>query len=146
MQQATYNATTNEMQRGESDVAALQQTRTRFTAAQINAGATLLAAVAGRAYRIVDITMIAIGGAAAGATDVRVLGTRAAGSVALLVVAVAALTQSAIVRAGAANATVLADGASNTPLDANTAVTVGKTGGALTGATSVDVLVTFALE
>jgi len=146
MQQATYNATTNEMQRGEGDVAALQQTRVRFTAAQINAGATLLPAVPGRAYRYIDAQMISVGGAAAGATDVRILGTRAAGSVALLVVAIAALTQSAVVRSGAANATVLADGASHTPLDVNTPVTVGKTGASLTGSTNIDVMITYALE
>lgn len=146
MQQATYNPTTNEMQRGEGDVAATQQVRLRFSAAQVNAGATVVAAVPGRAYRLIDAQMISIGGAAAGATDVRLLGTRAAGSVALLVVAIAALTQSAIVRAGAANATVLADGASHTPLDANTPITIGKTGGSLTGSTNIDVILTYALE
>ena len=41
---------------------------------------------------------------------------------------------------------VLADGASFTPLDVNTAVTVGKTGASLTGSTNIDVIVTYALE
>lgn len=141
-----YNPTTNRMVRNDTDNPAELQVRQRFSAAQVNAGATILPAVPGFAYRFIDAEMIAIGGAAGGATDVRILGTRAAGSVALLVVAVAALTQSAVVRPGAANATVLADGASMTPLDANTPVTIGKTGGALTGATSVDVIVTYALE
>lgn len=140
-----YDATTNQMVRSD-DQADLQTIRTRFTAAQINAGASLLPAVPGFAYRVTDMKLIAIGGAASGATDVRVLGTRAAGSVALLVVAVAALTQSAIVRAGAANAVVLADGASLTPLDANTAVTVGKTGGSLATATHIDVIADYVLE
>jgi hypothetical protein len=126
--------------------AGVQTIRTRFTVAQINAGASLLPAVGGFAYRFIDFTAIAIGGAASGATDVRVLGTRAAGSVALLAVAVAALTQSAVVRAGAANAAVLADGASFTPLDVNTGVTVGKTGGALATATHVDVIAQYVLE
>lgn len=145
MGQPRYDATANQMVRTDAQ-AAVQNIRTRFTAAQINAGATFLAAVPGYAYRFVDLTVVAIGGAASGATDVRVLGTRAAGAVALLVAAVAALTQSAVVRAGAANATVLADGASFTPLDANTAVTVGKTGGSLATATHVDVIAEYVLE
>lgn len=141
-----YSAATNRMVRNDTDNPAELQVRTRFSAAQVNAGAPILPAVPGYAYRFIDAEVIAIGGAAAGATDVRILGTRAAGSVALLVVAVAALTQSAVVRPGAANATVLADGASMTPLDANTAITIGKTGAALTGAISVDVILTYALE
>lgn len=145
MVQPRYDPTTNQMVRSD-DQADVQHIRTRFTAAQINAGAALLPAVPGYAYRFVDFILIAIGGAASGATDVRVLGTRAAGSVALLVAAVAALTQSAVVRAGAANAVVLADGASFTALDANTAVTVAKTGGALATATHIDVLANYVLE
>lgn len=140
-----YDATLNQAVRSD-DQGDVQTIRTRFTAAQINAGVTLLPAVPGYAYRMIDAQMIAIGGAATTATDVRILGTRAAGSVALLVVAIAALTQSAIVRAGAANAAVLADGASHTPLDVNTAITVGKTGGALAGATNVDVIFNYVLE
>lgn len=140
-----YDATTNQMVRSD-DQTDLQVVRTRFTVAQINAGATLLPAVPGFAYRVIDLDLIAIGGAVTGATDVRVLGTRAAGSVALLVAAVAALTQSALLRAGAANAVLLADGASFTALDANTAVTVGKTGGSAATATHVDVCVRYVLE
>jgi hypothetical protein len=141
-----YNPTSNRMVRNDTDNPGTLQVRLRFTAAQVNAGATVVPAVPGYAYRLLDAELIAIGGAAAGATDVRLLGTRAAGSVALLVVAVAALTQSALVRAGAANATLLADGTSHTPLDANTPITIGKTGGSLTGATSVDVILSYALE
>lgn len=142
-----YDATNNRMVRSESeDQTDLQTIRTRFTVAQINAGATLLPAVPGFAYRFTDYKAIAIGGAASGATDVRILGTRAAGSVALLIAAVAALTQSAVNRAGGANMTVLADGASFTPLDANTAVTIAKTGGALATATHVDVIADYVLE
>jgi hypothetical protein len=140
-----YDKTAGQMRRADAQ-GSVQTIRTRFTIAQINAGATLLAAVPGFAYRLIDAQMIAVGGAVTTATDVRILGTRAAGSVALLIVAVAALTQSALVRAGAANATVLADGASFTPLDANTAITVGKTGGTGAGATHVDVIVSYVLE
>lgn len=145
MGQPRYDATANQMVRSD-DQADIQNVRTRFTVAQINAGATLLPAVPGYAYRLIDFTLIAIGGAAGGATDVRILGTRAAGSVALAIAAVAALTQSAVVKPNSANVTVLADGASFTPLDVNTAVTVGKTGGALATATHVDVIANYALE
>jgi hypothetical protein len=141
-----YNPTSNQMVRVDTDNPAQQQIRVRASAAQVNAGLTLLAAVPGYAYRLIDCALIAVGGAAAGATDVRILGTRAAGSVALLVAAVAGLTQSTLLRAGATNATLLADGASMTPLDANTAITIGKTGASLTGATSVDVILAYALE
>jgi|KBSSwiStaDraftv2_1062776.scaffolds.fasta_scaffold09316_14 hypothetical protein len=153
MPQPRYNPTTNQMVRVDTDNPAVQHSRQRVTLAQLNAGFTLLAAVPGFAYRLVDITLIAIGGAVAGATDVRILGTRAAGSVALGIAAVAGLTQSTLLRlgspfatAGTASIVALADGASLTPLDANTAVTIGKTGGTATTATAVDVILTYALE
>lgn len=139
-----YNATTNQMVRSD-DQADVQNLRTRATVAQINAGLTLLAAVPGYAYRLVDITLIAIGGAASGATAVVILGTRT-GAVTLISAAVAALTQSAVVKPNTANVTVLADGASYTPLDANTAVTIGKTGGSLATSTHVDVILNYVLE
>lgn len=144
MGQPRYDPTTNSFVRSD-DQADIQTIRTRFSAAQINAGTALLPAVPGYAYRFIDYTLIAIGGAAAGATAVVVLGTRT-GAVTLLSAAVAALTQSAIVKPNTANVTVLADGASFTPLDANTAITVGKTGGSLTGATSIDVIANYVLE
>lgn len=140
-----YDATKNQMVR-DDDAADIQTVRTRFTVAQINTGASLLPAVPGYIYRLIDLTMIAIGGAASGATAVVVLGTRAAGAVTLLSVAVAALTQSAIVKPHTANATVLADGATYTPLDVNTAITVGKTGGSLATATHIDVIANYVLE
>lgn len=139
-----YDSTTNQMVRSD-DQSDIQNIRTRFTAAQINTGTSLLAAVAGFKYRVVDWTMIAIGGAATTATAVTLLGTRS-GAVALATVAVAALTQSAVVKPDSANVTLLADGASHTQLDVNTALTVGKTGGSLAGATHVDVIVHYVLE
>ena len=125
---------------------AAQVLRSRVTTANVNAGATLLPAVPGFKYRIQDMTMISIGGAAATATTVDILATQSTSSVKLLAVAVAALTQSAVVRAGAANATVLADGASFVANDTNTAVTIGKTGSSLATATHIDVLITYVLE
>tara|TARA_R110000868_G_scaffold403615_1_gene681062 strand:+ start:152 stop:910 length:759 start_codon:yes stop_codon:yes gene_type:complete len=123
-----------------------QVLRSRVTTANVNAGATLLPAVPGFKYRIQDMTMISIGGAAATATTIDILATQSTSSVKLLAVAVAALTQSAVVRAGAANATVLADGASFVANDTNTAVTIGKTGSNLATATHIDVLITYVLE
>lgn len=140
-----YDSTKNMMVR-DDDSADVQNIRTRFTVAQINAGASLLPAVPGYAYRIVDFTVIAIGGNAATATSVTLLGTRAAGAVTLADLAVAALTRSAAVKPNSSNVTLLADGASHTPLDANTAVTVGKTGGTLATATHVDFDVDYVLE
>ena len=120
--------------------------RTRVTLAQVNAGATLLAAIPGKKYRIHDMALISVGGAAAAATTIDILGTQAASSVKLLAVAVAALTQNALVRAGAANATILAAGASFVDNDANTAITIGKTGDAATTATHFDVLLTYSVN
>jgi hypothetical protein len=146
MAQPRYNPVTNQFVRVDTDNPAVQQLRVRVTLAQLNAGLTLLAAVPGFAYRLISAALIPVGGAVTGATDVRLLGTRAAGSVALIVAAVAGLTQSAIVESGDATSVVLADGASFTPLDANTAITIGKTGGAAATATAVDVLLLYALE
>jgi len=140
-----YDATTNQMVRVDTANPAVLNTRQRFTAAQVNAGATVLAAVGGYAYRVISAKLVAIGGAAAGATAVVLLGTRS-GAVTLMSVAVAGLTQSALVDLDDAAAAALADGASFTPLDANTAITIGKTGGSLTGATSIDVILQYVLE
>lgn len=119
--------------------------RRRFTIAEINAGATALPAITGYHYRIHDMSMIAVGGAVGATTTVDILGTVAGAVVKLLSVAIAALTQSALVRAGATNATILADGGSFVDLDSNTAVTVGKTGATATTATAVDIQITFDL-
>lgn len=123
----------------------LRSLRTRVTAANVNAGATLLAAIPGYKYRVHDVALISIGGNAAGATTVDILGTLTT-SQKILAAAVAGLTQSTVLRAGATNATVLADGASFIPMDANAAITIGKTGGSLTGSTNIDVLLTYTIE
>lgn len=120
--------------------------RVRATTAQINAGLTLLAAIAGLKYRLVDATLIAIGGAAATATSVDILGTQATVSVKLVSAAVAALTRSTVVKPNTASVTVLADGASFVQNDANTAITVAVTGSNLATATNVDVLLSYTIE
>lgn len=122
--------------------ATVNQKRFRVTTAQVNAGLTLLPARAGIKYQVVDLALISIGGAAATATTVDILGTQTS-SVKLLAAAVAGLTQSTVLRAGATNATVLADGASFVACDANTAITIGKTGSNLATATHIDVLLQY---
>jgi len=137
----------------DSAIPVLLSQRTRVTLAQLNAGFTLLAAIAGFKYRMVDCKLIAIGGAATTGTSVNVIGTRAAAPVQLIVAAVARLTQSVRNRtgtpfatAGAESLTTLADGASFTPLDVNTGITVITVGSAMTVMTSIDVDLSFAIE
>lgn len=120
--------------------------RARQTTAEINAGGTLLPAISGYKYRITDMAMIAIGGAAATATSVNIGGTQSASAVNLMASAVAGLTQNTLLRAGAANGAILAAGASFIACDENTAITYGKTGSNLATATHVDFLVTYVLE
>lgn len=119
--------------------------RTRFTAAEVNAGATLLAALAGFKYRMVDCTAIAIGGNAATVTTVDILGTQST-AVKLVAYAQAQLTRSTVLRPGITGATVLADGASFVQNDANTPITVGITGSNLATATHIDVVFTYVVE
>ncbi|MGE0363364.1 MAG: hypothetical protein AB7R67_21810 [Vicinamibacterales bacterium] len=120
--------------------------RSRFTIAQVNAGATILPAVAGRKYRLIDVLGIAVGGAAGAVTTVDVLGTQGASGVKLAAFAQASLTQSTVLRPGVAGTAVLADGASFVQNDVNTALTIGKTGSSVTTATHIDVILTYALE
>jgi len=53
----------------------VQGTRTRVTIAQVNAGATLVAGVAGMTLRLIDAFIISIGGAAAAVTTVDIAST-----------------------------------------------------------------------
>lgn len=119
--------------------------RKRLTIAQINAGVAFLPALPGLKYRLVDAQAIAYGGAVGAVTTVDILGTQST-SVKLVAFGQAALTQSTVLRPGISGATVLADGASFAPCDVNTAITVGKTGSAITTATGVDISVSYALE
>jgi predicted RecA/RadA family phage recombinase len=120
--------------------------RKRLAVSAVNAGATLLAAIAGVAWRLVDAKAISVGGAATSVTTVDVKGTQSASVVKLVAYAQASLTQSTVLRDGAAGAAVMADGASYAACDVNTAITAGITGSAITVATSIDFLVQFALE
>lgn len=117
------------------------------TTAEVNAGKTLLAAIPGLKYRLHDAAMIAVGGAAATATSVDILGTQATSAVKLLDGRVAGLTENTLLRAGAAtNGVILAAGASFAPNDVNTAITIGKTGSDLATATHIHVLLAYTLE
>lgn len=122
----------------------VQNVRQRFTIAQINAGATLVAAVAGKSIRMVSCKAIAIGGAAGAVTTVDVLGTLSTGRK-LVAFAQANLTQSTVLTDGGTGGAVLADGASYTANDAGTAITVGKTGSNVTTATHIDVIFDYVL-
>lgn len=125
---------------------ATQNIRQRFTIAEVNAGATLLAAIPGHKYRMVGCTAISVGGAAGAVTTVDVLATQSTSSVKLVAFAQANLTQSAVLKDGGTGATVLADGASYVANDANTAITVGKTGSSVTTATHIDINFTYVIE
>lgn len=120
--------------------------RRRVPVASINAGATLLPALAGVKWRLADASAIAVGGAVTSNTTVDLKATQASSVVKLVAWAQASLTQSAQLRSGGAGAAILADGASYAPNDVNTAVTVGNTGASITVATNVDFLLTFSLE
>jgi hypothetical protein len=124
---------------------ALYNVRRRFTVAEVNAGATLLPAIAAFGYRMVSCKAISIGGAAATVTTVDILGTISTARK-LVAFAQASLTQSAVLKDGGTGATVLADGASYTRNDANTAITIGITGGSVATATHIDVIFDFAVE
>jgi hypothetical protein len=119
--------------------------RFRRTIAEINAGSDLLAAMAGYGYRLIDAFAVAYGGAVGATTTVDLLGTVSTARK-LVAFGQAALTQSALVRAGSSGGVLLADGASFIVNDVNTAVTVGKTGSDLTVATGVDFQLTYAIE
>lgn len=114
----------------------------RVTTAEVNAGHALVKPPSGMKVRLIDCALIAIGGAASGATTVDILD----GATKLVAAAVAGLTQSVLLRAGATNATILADGASFVVRAADAPITIGKTGSSLATATHIDVILTYALE
>ncbi len=118
--------------------------RTRTAIAAVNTGATLLAAVAGYKYQLIDAYAVAVGGAATTGTTVDILGTQST-AVKLVAFGQAALTQSTLVRAGSSGGVILADGASFVQNDVNTAITIGITGSSFTVATSIDTVLTYRL-
>jgi predicted RecA/RadA family phage recombinase len=137
--------TTGTVKLNEATTPALRTVRKRFSVAQVNAGATLVPATPGQKIRMVDASAIAVGGAASAVTTVDILATLTT-SRKLVAFAQASLTQSTLLRAGATGGAILADGASFTANDVNTAVTVGITGSSVATATSIDISFTYALE
>jgi|694.fasta_scaffold00460_55 hypothetical protein len=124
----------------------VQTARVETTTANVNAGATLLPAVPGYKYRLHDLSLIAVGGTTAGITGILVRGTQSSSPVSLMDAKIAGLGRSVVLRIGTAtNGLVLADGASFAACDANTAITIIKDGGDLTGATAVHALITYEL-
>lgn len=124
--------------------------RTRVPVASLNVGLALLPALPGVRWRLLDIALIAVGGAATTSTDVRIQGLVSAAATNLWIVTVAALTQSTQIFSGVTPAagaqTLLADGASFTQQDANAAINVVKTGGNMTVLTNLDVFLTYVAD
>ena len=123
--------------------------RTSTAAAAVihTASTTLLPAIAGYKYRIIDIAMISTVANAATATAVTISGTQGASVVALVSNTVGALTDSTKVLMGTtANSSILADGASYTACDVNTAITIESTGAGLGGSTAIISIITYAIE
>ena len=130
----------------ENFVGTVYSHRQRVTVAEINAGATLLSAVAGKGYRLVGCKAIAYGGAVGSVTTVDVLGTQSGSSVKLVAYAQASLTQSAVLKDGGSGAAVLADAASYVACDDNTALTILKTGSDADTATGVDIILQYTID
>jgi hypothetical protein len=119
--------------------------RLRATIAEVNAGIELLPALAGYKYRMVNCQAVSVGGAAAAVTTVDILATQSS-AVKLAAFAQAQLTQSTVLRPGITGCAVLANGASFIANDANTAITVGKTGSSVTTATHIDIEFSYVIE
>lgn len=131
----------------DGNMGSVQHLRTRVTTAGVNAGTTLLPAIPGRSYRLVDLALIAIGGAATTATGVLVRATQSASAVTLMDAKVAGLTQNTLLRIGTAtNGLPLAGGLSFVANDANTAITIIKDGSDMTVATHIDVLLSYVVD
>jgi hypothetical protein len=131
----------------DGNTGGVQHLRTRVTTANVNAGSTLLPAIPGRSYRLVDLSLIAIGGNAATATGVLVRATQSASTVTLMDAKVAGLTQNTLLRIGTAtNGLPLAGGLSFVANDANTAITIIKDGSDLATSTHIDVLLSYVVD
>lgn len=126
--------------------ARIRTIRKRFTIAEVNAGAEILPAIYGYAYRMIGARALAYGGAAGAVTTVDIIGTLSASTRKLVAYAQASLTQSTVLRDGITGGAVLADGASYVVNDPNTAISIGKTGGNVTTATGIDVEFDYVIE
>ena len=120
--------------------------RVRVPIAQFLAGFVLLPAQASFGYRLVNVDLLAVGGAVTGSTTLDVMGTISGVATKLTAMAIAGLTQSTRVGISSASTTIQPDGASFTRCDINTPITVGVTGAAAGGATAIDVFLSYVVE
>jgi hypothetical protein len=123
--------------------------RVRTTIANVNAGATLVAAVTGRKLALVNVKVVAVGGAVTSttATGLAIIGTVSASPVNLLALTKAVLTQSSINTMTGTGTTVPADGGSFVDLDVTTGITIQATGGSdLAGASNIDVVIEYVVH
>lgn len=127
--------------------ALLRRVRVRATAAQVNAGLDVVPARPGFKYSLVDVLVVAAGGAPAGATSVDVTARLAGASRKLFSCTIGVnFTQSKAMVPDGVGSVLLADGASFTTNDTGSAIRLEKTGAALTGATHIDVIATYGVE
>jgi len=134
---------------GAASTSVVVNKRVRCTISEVNAGKEILAAVSGKKWRLVNVTIIAIGGAVTSttATGTKLTATQSASPATLLATDKAQLTQSAVNGISGTGATVLADGASFVQADVNTAVNFAANGGTdLAGASNIDVIISAVLE
>ena len=143
MANSTYQTTIFEVPGTVGLVGQANTLRTRVVTADVNSGKTLLPAVPGYKYQLLDAWMLAYGGAAGTCTSVNIAGTASAGAVQLVVFARTSLSQSTLLRAGASGAVILADGASFVELDANKAITLQAVSATLATCTGIDVCITY---
>lgn len=107
------------------------------TAAEINAGRVILPAATGLSYLVTGIDLLCVG-AAGGATAITLVSTEDTPKT-LLTVNVAQATDGAIITTRPLTASVTTGNGFRTALTAGRGVNIAKTGGTLTGTTSVTV-------
>jgi hypothetical protein len=124
------------------------KTYTSFTAAtlaNINTGATLIAAVPGYKIRLLDVIMVATGANLTTVTSVDIKGTQGTAKV-LLAMAVGGLVRSTVnTPTTATHAAPIADGFLFKVCDVNTAITVLKAGTDAAASATVDITLTYEL-
>lgn len=123
----------------------VRNVRTRLTIAEVNAGATLVAAATGYKHRLVDARVAAIGGNVGAVTTIDILGTQTTAQK-LVTFAQANLTDDTLLKIGDTGVSILDNGVSFIANDSGTAITIGKTGDAITTATHVDVFLSYVTE
>ncbi len=125
-----------------SEGSRVYNTRHRVTAAEIDAGHTIVTVPTDKGFRLVSCDAIAYGGAVTGLTTLDLL----SGASKLVTFAQANLTESTVLKDGGTGATVLADGVSYAVQPDGQDITIGKTGGATGTATGVDIILSYTLE